>query len=211
MGENIENSTIIEEAVETKVNGVTEESEATNETGGTKNMKQNKILLLILRWVVCLSIALILIAICARSISKAFYTRHIVIHVTDKGVKRSGGEDKYMVYGKTIDGLTKVYEITDSMLAQRYDSDDRYANIQVGSTYEFIVGGNRIPILGWYPNIYSIFDVDVPDDSVWEIPPHDYRLKPAIIDETEYNFKEDSEPVQPEGEVNETEDSKESV
>ncbi len=143
--------------------------------------KTTSISVLVLRWSVLVIFVLCLLTVGIRAFSKAFYTRHIVIHVTDKGVKISGGNEKYIIYGKTIDGLTKVYEITDSILARRYDSDERYGDIKVGGTYEFIVGGNRIGLLGWYPNIYSIFPVSVPDVSVWDIPPHDVRLR--IIEE----------------------------
>jgi hypothetical protein len=139
-------------------------------------MKETKSISII-RWIIFGLIIFFLAIFCIRAVSKAFYTRHIVIHVTDKGLKGSGSAEKYMVYGKTIDGLTKVYEITDSMLARRYDSDERYASIEVGETYEFIVGGNRIGFLGWYPNIYSIFDVDVPNEEVWINPPHNPALR----------------------------------
>ena len=115
--------------------------------------------ILAVRWVISISIAVIILFFVGRTFSKAFYTRHIVIEVTDKAVKNN----KYMVYGKTVDPehLAKSYEITDSALARRYDSSDMYGEIEIGKTYEFIVGGNRVPFMSWYPDIYSAVEVKV--------------------------------------------------
>jgi hypothetical protein len=152
----------------------------TNENSNVAAEKSSSFGVTVIRWVIFGLILLVIATFGLRAISKAYYTRHIVIHVTDKSIRGNGSSGKYMVYGRTIDGLTKVYEVTDSMLARRYDSDERYASIEVGKTYEFIVGGNRIGFLGWYPNIYNIYDVMVPDEDVWNAP----RLKP-LDNETE--------------------------
>lgn len=112
---------------------------------------------LALRWIIFIAFLIIFGANIIRVVSKAYYTRHIVIEVTDKAVKN----DKYMVYGRTVteDHLPKSYEVTDSVLARRYDSSDIYGEIEVGKTYEMIVGGNRIPFMSWYPNIYEVIEV----------------------------------------------------
>ena len=36
-----------------------------------------------------------------------------------------------------------------------------YGEIEIGKTYEFIVGGNRVPFMSWYPDIYSAVEVKV--------------------------------------------------
>ena len=115
--------------------------------------------ILAIRWIISIAIAVIVLLIVGRTFSKAFYTRHIVIEVTEKAVKNN----KYMVYGKTVDPehLAKSYEITDSALAGRYDSSDMYGEIEIGKTYEFIVGGNRVPFMSWCPDIYSAVEVKV--------------------------------------------------
>ena len=117
---------------------------------------------LTIRWIIFFCFVLFFIAMIGRSLSKAYYTRHIVIEVTDKAVK----DDKYMIYGKTItkDRLPKSYEITDSFLAKRFDSSDLYGDIEIGKAYEMIVGGNRVPFMGWYPNIYEVLPVMVLGD-----------------------------------------------
>jgi hypothetical protein len=126
----------------------------TNEksTGGSK-------VILVLRWIIFLACLLVFSSYVIRQFSKAYFTRHIAIAVTDKAVKNN----KYMVYGRTVDPehLPKSYEITDSALANRYDSSDLYAEIDVGKTYEFIVGGNRIPFMSWYPDIFSVTEIKV--------------------------------------------------
>ena len=127
--------------------------------GEVKATKKESKGLLVLRWVIFTVAVFILSAMIFRTFSKAFYTRHIVIEVTDKAVKN----DKYMVYGKTVDPehLPKSYEVTNSALANRYDSADLYGQIEVGKTYEFIVGGNRVGFMSWFPNIYSVMEVQV--------------------------------------------------
>lgn len=123
----------------------------------------NSQVILTIRWIASITIAVIVLFFVGRTFSKAFYTRHIVIEVTDKAVKNN----KYMVYGKTVDleHLAKSYEITDSALAGRYDSSDMYGEIETGKTYEFIVGGNRVPFMNWYPDIYSAVEVKVLQNS----------------------------------------------
>ena len=131
--------------------------ESNNETEVKKSNKTT----LALRWIISILILLVILSFGIRHISKAFYTRHIAIEVTDKAVKNN----KYMVYGRTVDPehLPKSYEITDSALKGRFDSSDMYAEIEVGKTYEFIVGGNRIPFMSWYPDIYSATEIKVLD------------------------------------------------
>ena len=131
--------------------------ESNNETEVKKSNKTT----LALRWIISILILLVILSFGIRNISKAFYTRHIAIEVTDKAVKNN----KYMVYGRTVDPehLPKSYEITDSAIKGRFDSSDMYAEIEVGKTYEFIVGGNRIPFMSWYPDIYSATEIKVLD------------------------------------------------
>lgn len=123
--------------------------------------KKQSVGVLALRWIISILLLMVLLSSVFRAFSKAYYTRHIVITVTDKGVKR----DKYMIYGHTVDAehKPKSFEITDSVFRLGYDPSDLYADIDIGKTYEFIVGGNRIQFMGWYPNIYETTEVVVID------------------------------------------------
>ena len=80
--------------------------------------------------------------------------RHVEATVTDKGIKRINESDVYLVYTKTDEGV-EVFQITDSLLAGRFNSADVYASIEVGKTYDFGVRGERNEFLSWYPNIYE--------------------------------------------------------
>ncbi len=86
--------------------------------------------------------------------------RTVVTTVVDKSVKRDGDSDKYLVYTKTAEGTTEVFEITDSFLAGRFNSSDIYADIEIGKTYQFGVRGHRNHFFSWYPNIYDYEEVD---------------------------------------------------
>lgn len=72
--------------------------------------------------------------------------------VTDKAVKQSKEDSKYLVFTKVNDEV-EVFEITDSIIQGRYNSSDMYAVIEVGKTYDFKVVGERIPFFSMYPNI----------------------------------------------------------
>ena len=100
------------------------------------------------------------LASCAESCRKGTERREEIGTVTDKGIKRSGDEDKYLVYTKDENGESQVFEITDSILAGRFNSSDVYAEIEIGKTYEFTVGGSRNQFMSWYPNIYSFEEVE---------------------------------------------------
>lgn len=128
-------------------------------TEEVKKKKSDIGIILALRWFIFIAFIVFMASVIGRTVSKAFFTRHIVIEVTDKGIK----DNKYMVYGRTVtdDHLPKSYEISDSVLANRYDSSDLYGAIEVGKTYEMIVGGNRVPFMSWYPDIYEVVPVHV--------------------------------------------------
>ena len=42
----------------------------------------------------------------------------------------------------------------------RFNSSDMYAEIEVGKTYKFEVGGSRNELWSWYPNIYKYEEVE---------------------------------------------------
>ena len=92
---------------------------------------------------------------CYHACDKANNRRTVIATVTDKAVKNYDDGGKYLIFTKDSNGDIATFEITDSLLAFRYDSSDVYAAIEVGSTYEFTVGGTRNTFLSWYPNIYE--------------------------------------------------------
>lgn len=104
-------------------------------------------------------VIIILLASIYRTISVGVGSgRDVECCVTDKGIKRVNGSDVYLIYGET-DGNVSVYQITDSLLAFRFNSSDVYAGIKVGKTYKFTVKGDRVRLFSWYPNVYNVREV----------------------------------------------------
>lgn len=100
------------------------------------------------------------LASCSQSVKQGLERREEIGTVTDKGVKRSGNDDKYLVYTKDENGNSQVFEVTDNILAGRFNSSDVYAEIEIGKTYKFTVGGSRNQFMSWYPNIYSFEEAE---------------------------------------------------
>ena len=100
-------------------------------------------------------VAVFLFVGCGRSIDKATNEYKIIATVTDKGIKNSNDDSKYLVFTKTEDGEIMTLEVTDSFVAGRFNSSDVYAGIEIGKTYEFTVCGERNEFMSWYPNIYD--------------------------------------------------------
>lgn len=114
-------------------------------------------LLVILATIICIAVCL------GRAIAKAHNRTEYVVIVNDKWTKKDSSKDKYLVSVTDIDNESEqmVFEITDSLFAWRWDSSDLYAAIEPGKIYRMTVGGSRVPIFSWYPNIYEADEIDV--------------------------------------------------
>ena len=84
------------------------------------------------------------------------------VTVTDKTVKRgiNAKTDLYLIYTKDQNGNVHVFEISDSILAGRFNSSDIYGGIEIGQKYKFGYRGTREPLFSWYPNIYTYELID---------------------------------------------------
>lgn len=73
----------------------------------------------------------------------------VTCEISDKWVKRvNKGEDTYLVScGDT------VYKIEDLFWIGKFNSSDIYADLEVGTIYDFKVTGHRIPFFSEYQNI----------------------------------------------------------
>ena len=80
--------------------------------------------------------------------------------VTDKESINEGEGHRYLVYCKTEDGETKVFENTDQLIYGKFDSSDTYAEIEIGNIYNFTVSGVRVPFLSWYENIVDYEEIE---------------------------------------------------
>lgn len=93
---------------------------------------------------------------CARSISVGTgEMEYIEVTVVDKGIKNYKSKGIYLVYGEDDSEVIHVFQITDSLLAGRFNSSDVYGKIRIGEKYRFGVRGERNEVLSWYPNIYE--------------------------------------------------------
>lgn len=86
--------------------------------------------------------------------------KHTVYHnitVTEKAIKRSSSSDeKYLVFTKDQNGQVRVFENTDNMISNKFDSSDMFAQMKEGETYDIETVGYRVPFLSMYENIISI-------------------------------------------------------
>ena len=105
---------------------------------------------------VILFIFVTLVHSCEQGAGKIYY---IESTVTDKDIKRIGDSDRYLVFTKTDRGESEVMEVTDSLLAGRFNSADVYSCIEIGKKYRFSVRGSRSPLMSWYPNIYDYEEI----------------------------------------------------
>lgn len=93
---------------------------------------------------------------CGRSISVGTGDlEYVEVTVVDKAVKNYSNRGTYLVYCEDANREIQVYQITDSLLAGRFNSSDVYGSIRVGKKYRFGVRGARNEIMSWYPNIYE--------------------------------------------------------
>lgn len=102
------------------------------------------------------------------SVLKAVNLREVEVFVTEKGTKRSGSTEKYLIYCVDDSGESRVFEITDSLFAGRFNSSDLYAEVKEGHRYKMLIAGYRVSFFSWYSNLYNVEDLgsDFKDDPV---------------------------------------------
>jgi hypothetical protein len=105
------------------------------------------------------TIALLITILLAGAVLKTVNEQTVTATVTDKGIETGRGYSTYLIYAVTDTGETAVYEVTDSLLRQRFDSSEAYAGIETGKTYAITTCGYRVPLLGLYPNIYGFTEI----------------------------------------------------
>ena len=98
-----------------------------------------------------------LLTSCGHTIDRNSNEREVVGTVTEKTVKRSDKQDKYLIFVK-IEGEEEiqVFEITDNWVEGKLNSSTIYGNIKIGETYTFTIKGSRNEMLSWYPNISKV-------------------------------------------------------
>jgi len=73
---------------------------------------------------------------------------------------RSGDGARYLIFTPQ-----ETFENTDAMAFRKFNSADLYGRIRVGATYQANVAGLRVPLLSWFRNIISIWEVEPRPDA----------------------------------------------
>ena len=98
-----------------------------------------------------------LLTSCGHTIDRNSNKREAVGTVTEKTVKRSNNQDKYLIFVEIEDeDEVQVFEITDNFIEGKLNSSTIYGNIKVGETYTFTIKGSRNEMFSWYPNISKV-------------------------------------------------------
>ena len=87
------------------------------------------------------------------NIAGLFNQNYYTVTVTDKGIKRSGDSDRYLIYTTLENGNIETFENTDNFFYGKFNSSNIYADLVAGSKYKIKVIGFRIPFLSRYQNI----------------------------------------------------------
>ncbi len=92
-------------------------------------------------------------------IGSYYSPKEYLVTVTDKDIKNSSDDSKYLVFTELENGETRVFSVQDSLIKWRFDSSDDYAEIEIGKTYRVEVIGWRIPLFSQYENIIECYQV----------------------------------------------------
>lgn len=87
------------------------------------------------------------------NIAGLFNQNYYTVTITDKGIKRSGDSDRYLIYTTLENGSIVTFQNTDNFFYGKFNSSNIYADLVVGSKYKIKVVGFRIPFLSSYQNI----------------------------------------------------------
>lgn len=99
---------------------------------------------------------LIFIGIISVDIAGQFVSNDYTVKVTDKIVKHSKENSKYLIFTELKNGEIRVFQDTDSLVRGKFNSSDVYGEIKVGHEYKFNTYGLRIPFFSKYENIVNV-------------------------------------------------------
>ena len=110
-------------------------------------------------WILGMIIIVIicLLTRCGHTIDRNSNEREVVGTVTEKTVKRTDNQDKYLIFVEVeSEDEVQVFEITDNLIEGKLNSSTIYGNIKIGEIYTFTIKGSRNEMLSWYPNISKV-------------------------------------------------------
>lgn len=97
------------------------------------------------------------------SIPFNFNDHEYMVIVTDKEriVKGSGDstDSKYLIFADDVNGESRVFENTDTLLRLKWNSSNIQGQLKVGHTYKITVVGYRLSFMSMYENIIKVENV----------------------------------------------------
>ncbi len=106
-----------------------------------------------------ITVVVLVVDIFIQPINKAINMRTIEGTVIEKTAKHWLKARKYLVEVENESGERETLEVTDSLFRWRFDAAETWDGIEIGKTYEFEIGGVKLPVMPWCPNIYGYEEV----------------------------------------------------
>lgn len=102
--------------------------------------------------VIILCVAVVIGISAATSFNDTEYT----VTVTDKERVNDGDSSYYLVFTEDKNGNVFVFQNEDNLLRGKFDSSNIQGELEIGSTYDIVVVGYRVPFLSMYQNIIEV-------------------------------------------------------
>lgn len=106
-----------------------------------------------------ITVLVLVVDVFVHPVNKALNIRTTEGTVIGKTAKHWLKARKYLVEIENEDGETEMFEVTNSLFRWRFDAAETWDGIEIGKTYEFEIGGVKLPVMPWYPNIYGYEEV----------------------------------------------------
>lgn len=104
-------------------------------------------------------VVILIVDIVIHPVNKVLNMRTIEGVVVEKTARRWIKTEKYLVVIEDEAGERETLEVTDSLFKWRFDAAETWDEIEVGRAYSFEIGGVRLPMMPWYPNIYGFVEL----------------------------------------------------
>ena len=96
----------------------------------------------------------------AFSVATSFNDTEYTVTVTDKERVVDGDSSYYLVFTENENGEVLVFENEDNVFRGKFDSSNVQGELKIGSTYDIVVVGYRVPFLSMYQNIIEVRSVE---------------------------------------------------
>lgn len=90
------------------------------------------------------------------SVAINFNDTEYTVTVTDKERVVQNKSSYYLVFTEDKNGNVLVFKNDDEPLRGKFDSSNIQGELEIGSTYDIVVVGYRVPFLSMYQNIIEV-------------------------------------------------------